>query len=105
MNDMLKAQMLATALNVYFSDPMLGGNKIRARNPIGDLTIDLTSIMGQDVSEAFGGAKSKTVLEMLAYAASQSNVGGSVWYGNVKSIQQLAKNAFDGINNQVVFAP
>src|SRR5207244_3394485 len=30
MNSMLKAQMLATALDVYFSDPALGGNKIGA---------------------------------------------------------------------------
>ena len=31
MNAMLKAQMLATALDVYFSDPALGGNKIKRR--------------------------------------------------------------------------
>jgi hypothetical protein len=41
----------------------------------------------------------------LAYAASQSNVGGSTWYGNVKATQELAKDAFDAINNQVAFAP
>jgi len=35
MNPMLKAQMLATALDVYFSDPGLGGNKIGAPAPIG----------------------------------------------------------------------
>ncbi len=34
-NAMLKAQMLATALDVYFSDPALGGDKIGARGPIG----------------------------------------------------------------------
>ena len=41
-NSMLKAQMLATALNVYFSDLALGGNKIGAPAPIGGLAIDLT---------------------------------------------------------------
>ena len=46
-----------------------------------------------------------TVSQMLAYAASQSNAGGSVWYGQVKAIQELAKDAFDAINNQVAFAP
>jgi DNA replication protein DnaC len=30
--------------------------------------------------------------------------GGSTWYGNVKSVQQLAKDAFDAINNQVAFS-
>src|SRR5437899_2906246 len=32
---MLKAQMLATALDVYFSDPALGANKIDVPAPIG----------------------------------------------------------------------
>jgi hypothetical protein len=118
MNAMLKAQMLATALDVYFSDPALGGNKINAPAPIGSLTIDLTQICSridssgptatcigvyQDASSAFGGATSLTVSQMLAYAASQSNPGGSVWYANVKATQQLAKNAFDAINNRVAF--
>jgi hypothetical protein len=123
MNKMLKAQMLATALDVYFSDPALGGNKIGAPGPIGDVTIDLTKICKmsdqsggvgkctnafQDVSSAFGGATSMTVSEMLAYAASQANgapYGWTMWYGNVKAKQGLAKDAFDAINNQCAFAP
>ena len=44
-----------------------------------------------------------TVSQMLTYAAGQSTVGGTVWYGNVKARQGLAKDAFDGINNQIVF--
>ncbi len=42
---------------------------------------------------------------MLTYAASQSNAGGSSWYANVKTTQELAKDAFDAINNQKVFNP
>lgn len=42
---------------------------------------------------------------MLTYAASQSNVGGSNWYANVKTTQELTKDAFDAINNQKVFNP
>jgi hypothetical protein len=34
-NPMLRAQMLATALDVYFSDPALGGNQIGAYNGLG----------------------------------------------------------------------
>jgi len=34
-----------------------------------------------------------------------SNVGGSTWYGNVKAMQEMAKNAFDAVNNQTAFAP
>ncbi len=119
-NAMLKAQMLATALDVYFSDPALGGNKIGAPAPIGGVTIDLTTICKmidgsggtaicggsyENVSSAFGGASSLTVSQMLIYAASQSNAGGTTWYGNVKATQVLAKDAFDAINNQVAFAP
>jgi hypothetical protein len=118
MNAMLKAQMLATALDVYFSDSALGGNKIGAPAPIGGVDIDLTLICKmidnssgsgtcsgtfENVSSAFGGATHLTVSAMLAYAASQSNVGGTVWYGQVKATQALAKDAFDAINNQVAF--
>jgi hypothetical protein len=115
---MLKAQMLATALDVYFSDPAKGGNKIGAPAPIGAVTIDLTQVCAmidgssgsscsgsyENASSAFGGASSLTVSQMLTYAASQSNVGGGTWYGNVKATQVLAKDAFDAINNQVAFS-
>ena len=117
MNAMLKAQMLATALDVYFSDPALGGNKINASAPIGAVTIDLTNICkmtdsssgatcngtSANVGAAFGGATSLTVSEMLSRAANASNPGGTSWYGQVKATQELAKNAFDAINNQVAF--
>jgi len=120
MNAMLKAQMLATALDVYFSIPALGGNQIGAPAPIGGVKIDLTKICKmidsssgtgscsgsyENVSSAFGGAASLTVSQMLSYAASQSNAGGVTWYGNVKATQGLAKDAFDAINNQVAFSP
>jgi hypothetical protein len=117
MNQMLKAQMLATALDVYFSNAALGGNKINAPAPIGGLTIDLTNVCAVipsnppgtcsgtfvDARSAFGGATNLTVGQMLAAAAAASNSGGSTWYGNVKSTQELAKDAFDAINNGVAF--
>jgi hypothetical protein len=120
MNAMLKAQMLATALDVYFSDPALGGNKIGAPGPIGAVSIDLTKICKmidgsggsgtcggsyEDASSAFGGAKKLSVLQLLNYAATQSNAGGSTWYGQVKATQGLAKDTFDAINNGVAFSP
>ncbi len=101
MNPMLKAQMLATALDVFFSNPALGGNKLNAPAPIGGVSIDLTRIPPSgNTSSAFGGATRMTVLQILAYAAGKSNAGGSVWYGNVKPTQELAKNVFDAINNE-----
>jgi hypothetical protein len=121
-NSMLKAQMLATALDVYFSDPALGGNKIGAPAPVGGVNIDLTKICKmidgsggtatcsgsfENVSSAFGGVTSMTVLNMLLYQNTSDPAAdaGAVWYGQVKATQVLAKDAFDAINNQLAFAP
>jgi hypothetical protein len=123
-NAMLKPQMLSTALDVYFSDPSLGGNKIGAPGPIGGDLIDLTQVCKmidgsggtatcsgsfEDAATAFGGPAtgpfSLTVLQMLLYENNVSNIGGTVWYGQVKATQVLAKDAFDAINNGVAFAP
>jgi hypothetical protein len=107
MNAMLKAQMLATALNVPFG--VTNGSEL----------IDLTQVCKmidssngsancsgtyQNAGPAFGGATSMTVLQILSYAAGQSSAGGSLWYGNVKAIQELAKNVFDAINNGVALS-
>lgn len=113
MNAMLKGQMLATALDVYFSDPALGGNKIKAPSPIGGIKVDLTQVCKnipscsvlENTSAAFGGANSMTVLQLLTYAGGKSNAGGSSWYGQVKATQGLAKDTFDAINNEVAFEP
>ena len=91
----------------------LGGNRINASAPIGGRSIDLTMICKnigscttfENVTAAFGGATSLSVSQTLSYAASQSSAGGSLWYANVKATQELAKDAFDAINNQVAFAP
>jgi len=120
MNAMLKAQDLATALDVYFSDPALGGNKIGAPSPVGSQSIDLTMICKmidsssgsgscsspgtfENTSSAFGGASCLTVNQLLAYASTQSNAGGTSWYAQVKATQGLAKDTFDAINNQFAF--
>jgi hypothetical protein len=120
MNAMLKGQSLATALSIYFSDPALGGNPIGAPKPIGPVVVNLKivcivlddpsgngSCSGtyEDVSTSFGGASTKTILDALKYAASQSNPGGSTWYGNVKAAQRLAKDLFDAVNNAVALGP
>jgi hypothetical protein len=98
-NSLLKAQMLATALNVYFSDAALGGNAIGAAAPIGGVNVNITTW-----KVGFNNQTCLTVGAMLAYAASQSNSGGSSWYGQVKATQERSKSAFDAINNQVAFS-
>ncbi|MCW2753134.1 MAG: hypothetical protein JWQ32_545 [Marmoricola sp.] len=113
MNAMLKAQMLATALNVYFTGPgsTTATQKFLPHSNLGGVTIDLTKICTNiptcssfvNASSSFGGATSLTVTQLLTFAGSHSNVGGSTWYGNVKSAEELAKDVFDAINNQVAF--
>ena len=107
MNAMLKAQLLATALDVHFTGPgsTTASRRFLPHSSLGGVAIDLTTIKGRDVRGAFGGATSLTVGQMLAYAAARSNVGGSSWYGNVKSVQTDAKDAFDAVNNQIAYAP
>jgi YD repeat-containing protein len=106
MNGMLKAQMLAVALDVYFSDGSLGGNKIGAPAPIGAVTIDLTHVgsSAENTSAAFG-ANSMSIAQLLSYAAGKSNPGGTTWYAQVKGTQGLAKDTFDAICNSLVYAP
>ena len=91
MNAMLKGQTLAAALNYYYTtlEP-------RRDAPLGSLstmTFDISPWSG-----AFGGATTITLMQMLSYASSQSNVGGSIWYAQVKTTQGLAKDAFAAIN-------
>jgi hypothetical protein len=107
MDAMQKAQMLATALDVYFSDPALGGNKIGAPAPLGGVSIDLTKVCANptacttyvNAAPAFGGATSKTVMQILQ---DESGKYGTPWYPT-KAIQELAKDVNDAINNEVAF--
>jgi hypothetical protein len=115
MNAMLKGQMLATALDVYFtgSGKYAGAQAFLPSTAIGSVDIDLTMICKnistcttfENVGSAFGGANHMTVDQMLTYVGSTSNAGGSAWYGQVKTAQGLAKDAFDAINNGVAFGP
>jgi len=100
-NSMLRSQMLATALDVYFSDPALGGNRIGAFNGLGGSTpalggvaIDLSKVCAmidgssgstcsgvtEDARPEFGiapPALGTTVGLMLLYSDFLSGVNGS----------------------------
>ena len=43
----------------------------------------------ENVSAAFGGAPSMTVLQMLTFENNVSNSGGAIWYSQVKATQDL----------------
>jgi len=127
-NTMLRAQMLATALDVYFSTGTLGGNKINAKVALGGVVIDLSHICNmadssngstctgtyEDARPEFGIAGAPclgtTVGEMLSYANVLSSVNGSpvatapsgaTWYNQLKGRQVFAKDGFDDTNNQI----
>jgi len=91
-NLMLRAQMLSTALAVYFTDPALGGNKINQPVPIGGATISLTN--PENVTGAFGGATSMTIMNMLLYQNGVSTANGA-------QIQQWSRT--NGTNQQWQF--
>jgi len=109
MHAMLTPLGLAKSLDVLFSTSGLGGVAIDLTKvcSVSDQSNGTGNCSGTyiNTSAAFGGATSLTVLQIMAYAASQSNVGGSFWYANVKNTQFLAKDTFDAINNQLAFAP
>jgi hypothetical protein len=100
-NTMLRAQMLATALDVYFSTPSLGGNRIGAYNGLGTKTpalggiaVDLSHICnmidgtsGSSCSGTYEDARYEfgilapclgtTVSQMLLYSDYASAVNGN----------------------------
>ncbi|KRA31164.1 MULTISPECIES: hypothetical protein [unclassified Nocardioides] len=106
MTPMLKAQMLATALSVYFTGPgsTLATQKYIPNTNLGAIDIDLTHIKGRDVRAAFNNQTHMTVSQMLSWTAGQY-VSMSNWYGTSRPLQTDAKDAFDAINNNMVFAP
>lgn len=114
----LRGHTIATALDVYFTDPALGGNKLNAKKPVGGALIDLTTVCQMtdgttgastcggtyvDATSAFGGASSLSVSALLSYAAGQANSGGTTWYGGNAALEELARTTFAAINNQKAF--
>ena len=80
---MLKAQMLATSLNVYFSDPALGGTQIGAYNglglnqqPIGAMVVDLSSIC-KTIDGSGGSATCSSAYTIHAGPIRPRRAGGS----------------------------
>jgi hypothetical protein len=149
MNKMLKAQMLATALDVYFSTTTLGysttpfgSGKNQIKPPsaflpgtgIGGFVMDLTAVCpmvdnttagtatcknNTPSTNAFASgavqAASQSVLTILNFAATTTlvtfggpfngNVSNSSWYAGNRTKQEILKNIFDQINNELAFAP
>ncbi len=128
-NTMLRAQMLATALDVYFSTPSLGGNKIGAYNGLGTKTpalgtvaVDLSHICnmidgtsGSSCSGAYEDSRPEfgiappclgtTVGQMLSYSNFPSGVNGNpvatATTGASWYLQNKTKQVFakDGFDN------
>jgi hypothetical protein len=152
MNNMLKAQMLATALDVYFSGPGYsstpigsGKNQIKppssflTHGPLGGFNMDMTAVCPMVDNTTAGTATCKnntpstdsfasgavnaaamTVSQILTFASTLDttppyNLGAygnnSIWYLNTtvtpntqdRTKQEILKNIFDQINNNVAF--
>jgi hypothetical protein len=78
---------------------------------MGNDKIDLTHINKlifsanyENTQAAFGGGNCLTVSGLLSYASGQSTSGGLIWYLQVKTVQELSKDTFDAINNNVAFS-
>jgi hypothetical protein len=141
MNKMLKAQMLATALDVYFSSTgyttLTSSGKGAPKPPsnflpnggIGTFKMDLTAICPMVDNTTAGSAscsagKASTngfasgafpwgsqfvsvILNFAATAGSSPWTTGAftspTWYGTDRTKQEILKNVFDQINNQLAF--
>jgi hypothetical protein len=140
MNVMLKAQMIATALDMYFSSSSLGwtttaAGKIKppsafftSLSGLGSFVMDLTAVCPMVdnttagtatcknntpatdgyASGAFGSASLsvQAILDYEATAPSPFNGStlNSIWYAGNRTREEIAKNVFDQINNQLAFA-
>ena len=140
MNKMLKLQMLATSLDVYFSSlgysttpKTVAGKTIKPpsnflpNGGIGTFTMDLTAICPMVDNTTTGTAtcagllpstngyasgafpwSSRTVSGILTFAASAPSAGAftdPTWYYTNRTKQEILKNVFDQINNNLAFAP
>ena len=107
----LKAQALATALNVYFSDSGFGGNALGAPAPIGAALVDVARIARSSgwtpgtLASAFGAAPGLRVYALVAAAARHATAGGLTWYLDVRAVQAIAKDVFEAINEGRAYAP
>jgi hypothetical protein len=132
MNKMLKAQMMGSALDVWFSGPGWTNttlNKIKPpsnflqHNSLGTFKFDTTAVCpmvdntttgsatclyGLPSTDAVAsGAVPSSPMAMQAildYAAtSASPYNSGVWYGGNRTKQEILKNIFDQFNNQLAF--
>jgi hypothetical protein len=143
MNTMLKAQMLATSLDVYFSGPgysTTGVGKVKPPSSflpsvgIGGFVMDLKAVCPMVDNLNLGTATcknntpsqdayaagavpwaSRSVSDILAFAATTGTspwatgaftgtAAASTWYGTDRTKQEILKNVFDQVNNQLAFA-
>ncbi len=132
MNSMLKAQMLGTALDVWFSGPgytstQSGGvkppSKFLSNNNLGSFNMDTTAICPMVDNTTTGtatclnnlpstdavasGAVASSPMSMQAIldfaATSTYPFNSGVWYGGNRTKQEILKNIFDQFNNQLAF--
>jgi hypothetical protein len=132
MNKMLKAQMLATALDVWFSGPGWTSTTVGkvkppstflAHNSLGTFNMDTTAVCPMVDNTTTGTATCKNntpstdavasgalpsspmaMQAILDFAATTpAPFSAGVWYGGDRTKQEILKNVFDQFNNQLAF--
>ena len=108
----LKGQMLATALNVYYTKtanktatsalylPTTTGGVGSTTVALGKVCTTASCTAVTDVRTAFSNYGTRTVSEMLTLAAGSATAAGTTWYGGASATQTKAKNGFNGVNVQ-----
>ena len=108
----LKGQMLATALNVYYTKtanktatsalylPTTTGGVGSTTVALGKVCTTASCTAVTDVRTAFSNYGTRTVSEMLMLAAGSATAAGTTWYGGASATQTKAKNGFNGVNVQ-----
>lgn len=139
MNTMLKAQMLATALSVYFTGTGWTGTQVGKVKPpsaffgntaLGGFAMDLRAICPMVDNTTAGTAAcanvkpstngyasgafpwaSQTVTGILTFASTAGVAPWTTgaftspsWYGTDRTKQEILKNVFDQINNELAFS-
>ncbi|MEI7770555.1 MAG: hypothetical protein WCI67_11225 [Chloroflexales bacterium] len=133
MNTMLKAQMLGTALDLWFSGPGWTSttlSKIKPpsnfllHNSLDAFNMDTTAICPMVDNSSTGTAacqnntpstdakksgavpsSAMTMQAILNFAATTSYpFSNGIWYGIDRTKQEILKNIFDQVNNQIAFA-
>jgi hypothetical protein len=113
----LRGQLIASALDVYYSDKTLGGNLLLTKKPVGGFSMDVATVCHMNLLSSGGascsgtyvdasgvmGAGSATVTQLLATTSGAYDVGTGAFFGGDSTGQGAARDVFAALNNKAAF--